>query len=522
MEEPGLDHNTHFSISAKTIEFPHNTANNFRPLKGSSAPTKIKNGTELRLMDSQRALGVRKISAVEAIRAPGSRFCIPNLVFRRHSGYHKTPGENHAGCRMLAFTRKCIFFSLLMLGVFANARAGVPWLYECGTPEAGTAGAGFTARAQDAATAFGNPAGMTKLGNFNVLLGAMLTTYSLKFSVDSASFGGGNGGNAGSVSPGVGVYYADQILPDVIPKLMIGTSVNSYARGKIDYVDTWAGRFYIQDLDFITIHLNPVVAYPILDWLSIGAGIDAVVGKIKQNIALNNALDSLPDGQIRVDETNVGAGGDGGILVQASGKLRFGVTYRSPVKLKFRNPFIVSGAGPRLLDTLTSREVLGSEVNLDLTIPQQIQAGVYWELTDKLAIMADGNWQDWSGFGKTSIQISNTASEKGQLNDTWHAAMGLHYHFLPVLRLMGGFGFDSSPIDKEHRTPSFPIDRQFRYAGGVQWDMAKWISLGGTYEYVGMGRAEIDQHRPPPAGTLTGEYDSNNLNFITIYMVGRL
>ena len=51
----------------------------------------------------------------------------------------------------------------LLLLAPAVAWAGGAWLYEVGSPDLGTAGAGRAALAADASTAFGNPAGMTRL-----------------------------------------------------------------------------------------------------------------------------------------------------------------------------------------------------------------------------------------------------------------------------------------------------------------------------------------------------------------------
>ena len=68
-----------------------------------------------------------------------------------------------------------------MLGVLAvavmaqfaasPAAAGGLLLYEFGTAEVGLAAAGYAARAQDASTAFTNPAGMTRLEGTQVLAG---------------------------------------------------------------------------------------------------------------------------------------------------------------------------------------------------------------------------------------------------------------------------------------------------------------------------------------------------------------
>jgi long-chain fatty acid transport protein len=51
------------------------------------------------------------------------------------------------------------------------ASAGGVLLYEFGTAEVGLAAAGYAARAQDASTAFTNPAGMTRLAGTQALAG---------------------------------------------------------------------------------------------------------------------------------------------------------------------------------------------------------------------------------------------------------------------------------------------------------------------------------------------------------------
>src|SRR5512132_2340753 len=52
-----------------------------------------------------------------------------------------------------------------------SAHAGGLFLYEMGTPDLGTASAGRAAAADNAATAFGNPAGMTRLDQSQMLVG---------------------------------------------------------------------------------------------------------------------------------------------------------------------------------------------------------------------------------------------------------------------------------------------------------------------------------------------------------------
>ena len=65
-----------------------------------------------------------------------------------------------------------VYFSLLLFGLTGSAYAGGLYLYEIGTEDLGLAGAGMAARAQDASTVMGNPAGMTRLNGKHLTVGA--------------------------------------------------------------------------------------------------------------------------------------------------------------------------------------------------------------------------------------------------------------------------------------------------------------------------------------------------------------
>ena len=66
-----------------------------------------------------------------------------------------------------------------------SARAGGLWLYEQPTPDMGTAAAGRAALAKDAATAAGNPAGMTRLERSQLVTGFLAIDVTAKFDADS-------------------------------------------------------------------------------------------------------------------------------------------------------------------------------------------------------------------------------------------------------------------------------------------------------------------------------------------------
>jgi opacity protein-like surface antigen len=67
-----------------------------------------------------------------------------------------------------------------------------------------------------------------------------------------------------------------------------------------------------------------------------------------------------------------------------------------------------------------------------------------------------------------------------------------------------------------YRTPSFPVDRQLRYAGGVWYDLKNKLTIGGAYEFIDLGISPINLFRGPLSGLLKGKYDTNSEHVITL------
>jgi long-chain fatty acid transport protein len=85
------------------------------------------------------------------------------------------------------------------------------------------------------------------------------------------------------------------------------------------------------------------------------------------------------------------------------------------------------------------------------------------------------------------------------------------------MTLAAGLAYDSSPVSKFHRTPSLPLDRAWRYGVCLQYDWSDAMTVGVAYEFLDAGEAEIaNLRRGPLAGTLQGEYSTNEIHFIAM------
>jgi len=404
--------------------------------------------------------------------------------------------------------------AVMALGLVQSAFAGGLYLYETGIPDLSTAFAGLAARAEDASTVFSNPAGMTRLAGTQVLVGIQPLIIQAEFDPRSGTtMDGGGGGDAGGVMPAGGAYA----VFDTSDKCKVGLSLNAFAGLGLDYDDDWAGRYYVQDTVLTTFALSPSIGFKVSDRLSLGAAVHFVYGSTATKAAVNNALDALPDGSLEIEDTTFGVGGRVGALLEATDSLRFGLVYQSPIQLDFSDAPEFDDLGPGL-SFLASR--VFDTVDLDMTLPQQVMASVFFKASDRLDLMANIGWQDWSEFGQGIVTV-HTAGQREltsdiDYDDTWHFAAGARYALTQQWRVSAGVAYDSSMADDDVRGPSLPVDRTWRYAGGVHYAWSEDLKLDLGYEYIDTGSAEIDVERGPLAGRLQGDYAPNAIHAINL------
>ena len=185
-----------------------------------------------------------------------------------------------------------------------------------GTPDVGTASAGMASRAADAATAFANPAGMTRLNESQLMVGVQPIYADVKFDTQSSTFGGGNGGNAGGIVPTGSLSYVHDVSDD----LKLGLTAGSYLGLGVKFDDNWAGRYYVQQEDFTTSFLNGAVGYKVNDWLSVGGGLSLVYGQLGVQTNINNLLDGGSDGRLKYKDTDTAPGWNAGLADRTPGR----------------------------------------------------------------------------------------------------------------------------------------------------------------------------------------------------------
>lgn len=413
-----------------------------------------------------------------------------------------------------------VFCLDVVAGVPAKTLAGGFFLYEIGSPDVGLASAGYASRAQDASTVFTNPAGMTRLEHSELLLGVQPYYGYEVFSTNShTTKTGTDGGNALVPLPNGGFYYVYNLRPD----LKLGIGDTTYFGGALEYNLNWVGRYHLQGATILGNSILPSIAYRINKWLSVGAGFNVMIGYLKEKVAINNLDPRLPDGQLRINGWwTAGLGGDIGVLVEPTPSARFGVQYLTPVSLDFSGTPFFRGVGPGLSALLRQRGILGATVDINMTVPQSLLFSAFHQLNDKVAVMTDTGWQNWSAFGNPEVGINSNNPRSVTANlryqDTFHFALGTQYRPSLAWLLSTGFAFDNSMVSAPSRSVSAPVGNEWRIGAGAQYALSETLVLGFAYEFMWQGNLGLYQTTKgdPSRGLVAGQFPSVNLNFFSI------
>ena len=401
-------------------------------------------------------------------------------------------------------------FLLLILLLPASLWAGGVYLTEIGPQEVGLASAGWAARAQDASTLFTNPAGMTRLKQSELQVGLQPIYLGLEFDPASNTTASGSSGDGNDWLPAGSLFYVHSISE----KLKAGLGIFGYFGLALDYNDDWVGRYYIDEVKLQGLNVMPALAYKVNDWLSIGAGLNVMYAMFEQKAKVNNALDSLPDGELEIEDDDFAYGVNIGVLIEVSPRTRFGIQYLSEMSLEFEDKPKFKNLGPGLSSILGRAD----ELELGMTAPDSVMVSAYHELTDKWAVMGNVGWQQWSEFGKVDITVSSeesadiTADRKYE--DTWHVAAGGQYRISEPWLWSFGVAYDSSIVEDEDRTADLPLGEAWRFGTGAQYKYKKNLDLSLAYELLWAGDLPMDVDRGPLAGRVSGDYNDTYMHFI--------
>lgn len=414
-----------------------------------------------------------------------------------------------------------------MGAVCAPAFAGGITLYEVGSADVGLASAGYGARAQDASTVLTNPAGMTRLDGTQVLAAGQLLWGDVKFSVGSGTspaLGSDEGGYTVGQNgwfPGGGAFATYSASPD----LKLGIALTGNFGMPLNYDDGWVGRYYVQKATLLGVSVLPTVAYTISDKVSVGAGLNAMYGIYKNQVAINNVNPVYGDGQLKMEDKTWGWGANVGVLFEPDARTRFGLVWNSQIDLDFSSPAEFSNLAPGIQHALDERGLLDASVNVGIKVPQGVMLSAYAETSDRWALLGSVGWQQWSKFGQVQLGINDvnnptSVTQNLDYKNTWHAAAGAQYRYSEAWLINFGIAYDSA-FQSGNVSPLMPTNSAWRFGAGAQQQLGKNAFWGFAGEYAYGGSLDVATYGRPVAlggrGDVVGSYNQTGSIFLTAY-----
>jgi long-chain fatty acid transport protein len=313
----------------------------------------------------------------------------------------------------------------------------------------------------------------------------------------------------------------------VSPELKLGFALTGNFGAALNYDDDWVGRYYVQETTMLGVSLVPSIAYKLTDKLSLGGGVTAMYGSYKNQVAINNVIPAFGDGQLKLDDTDWGWGGNLGLLYEVTSGIRLGLTWNSQVSLDFSGPAQFSNLAPGLGTVLSNRGLLNSSIKVGIKVPQQAMGSVFAQVSDRWAVMGSVGWQQWSKFGQVQLGIDDTTNPTStstdlDFKDTWHFAVGAQYQISDPWLLNFGLAYDSDFQDGSDVSPLLPLNSAWRFGVGAQHQPSEDFFWGFAAEYLYGGTLDTNLQSTRPValggrGNLIGSYDSIGTIFLGLY-----
>lgn len=432
-----------------------------------------------------------------------------------------------------------VMFFLLSGKAFASGFA----VAEQSVSGLGNAFAGGAAVAEDASTVWHNPAGMTRINGKQVSGGLHIIVPKAEFKnngstdLTTAPLTGGNGGDAGGVIPVGNLYYAETFDKG----WSFGLGINAPFGFNTEYDNDWVGRYHGVNSDVKTININPAAAHKINENFSYGFGfsvqyLDAELSNAVDFGALDTvgAFTGLPgapfglspqgaDGFTVAEGDSWGYGFNFGFLYEFDESKRLGFSYRSKIEHDIEGDvdWTLPDAGtfPIFVGTMNAANLFqDGNVNVDLELPSSASLSYYQEITEKLAIMADISWTEWSVLDKLVLEYEDNTRNGVTLfewEDTMRYSVGATYQYSEKCKLRGGLAFDESPIpNDEMRNVRVPGDDRTWFALGLNHMFSDAWSLDAAYVYIltddpTINKTDTSSTENLTRGFLQGQYDAS-------------
>ena len=408
-----------------------------------------------------------------------------------------------------------------ILAVSSQAMAAAFQLYEQDGASLGTFHAGYAAWANDASTAFFNPAGMTRIHNQQVVFSGnpIASDFTFRGRVTVV-----NAPNAPRPDLRTGVFNSTQsggtfamvpalhYVAPIADWINFGFSVTAPFGLQTSYGISDPIRYAATYSEIKLIDLSPSIGARVWEGLSLGAGFDAQKARAAFNsVATVVASGPASDTTVTNRAYSTGYGYHLGALYEVNPCMRFGAAYHSQVVHHFHGHSYFEG--PIATGVGFPNGLVSPRTTASVTLPAYSDLSAYVKAMPDLALMGTVGYTQWNsvkqlqingaaglssplGAPSTNITVTSTTHYK----NSSFGAVGAEYDWINGILLRTGVAYDQSPIQNRYRDVRLPDASRVVMAFGGHAQATKTVGIDVVYAHVFMTKTA----RVAPPTLVTG------------------
>ena len=333
---------------------------------------------------------------------------------------------------------------------------------------------------------------------------------------------GGNGGNAGDISP---VPAFDIIFP-VGNGFTLGASFTAPFGLKTQYDAGWVGRYQALKSDVRTFDFTLAGSYRFNDMFSVGLSV--ITQRIQAE--LSNAVDfgailtpaAFPafqpqsaDGTADIRGHDTSIGWDLGLLFRPGPNTNIGLNYRAKIDhtlnghVTFGIPTSVQFASGGAIGGVVFQN---GPISASVATPSVLTFSISQKFSDTFTLSADIERTGWNSLQSLTVHFANplqpSSTEQFQWNSTMEYALGMDWKFAPEWTLRAGIARDETPTNNTFRDPRLPDNNRQLYSIGLGFTPSENASWNIGYSRIAIDTPSVN-NVSATGSTLVGKYNAD-------------
>lgn len=406
------------------------------------------------------------------------------------------------------------------LAFSSHAMASAFQLWEQDAATVGNYHAGYAAAANDASTAFYNPAGLSRFKNQQVVLAGIgvLTSFKYQGTIGVNTIDDGTPQSATAQGGNPGFIPALHYVAPLSDIVFFGFSVDVPFGLKTNYGMNTPLKYASTQTSVEVVDISPVLTFKLGEKLSFGLGPDVQTMKGEFDLVGTNGITEW-DSQGINTANDTAYGMHAGIMYEFNDNSRVGLSYHSQVVHHLTGNSSFSGPLVREALEIPSGEITNRRTRLDITLPPYTALSAYHKVNSSFAVMGSVIYTQWNtlqnlvlhnvaGIQDLAASTNIIVTMPMHFQNTFNFSVGTDYFATDKITLRGGVGYDQTPVSDKYRNAMLPDNNRYVIALGAHYQTTPTIGFDVGWSHLFINQATIN----PPAQVIGDEIVTTNGN----------